>query len=93
MAIIDTLRFRNIMVDGEIASEEAAQEFVVALDETFEDATGELATKQDLAQFRAEVIAEIRVLEARMVQTLLIVSLGLFTALAALMTLLQVFVD
>ncbi len=72
MAIIDTLRFRNIMVDGEIASEEAAQEFVVALDETFEDATGHLSTKKDLAVLRAELVAEIRGLEARMSKFILL---------------------
>ena len=55
MAIIDTLRFRNIMVDGEITSEEAAQEFVVALEETFEDATSAAwPPRQDLAQYSGQ---------------------------------------
>ena len=65
MAIIDTLRFRNILVNGEIAEETPAQEFVTALDETFEDVTGPLATKTDLEQFKAEVLAAIADSEAR----------------------------
>lgn len=71
MAIIDTLRFRNILVDGDIAEETPAQEFVTALDESLEDITDGLATKQDLAQLRAELIAEIRALESRMTKFIL----------------------
>ncbi len=59
MAIIDTLRFRNILVDGEIAEEEPAREFVGALDESLEEITGNLATKADLTAFKAEILAAI----------------------------------
>ena len=100
MAIIDTLRFRNILVNGDIAEEEAAQEFVTALDETFEEQLDGLATKRDIqtlraemAQMRAELMAEIRALEARMTRTLMFTAFGLFAALGTLMTLLHVFVD
>ncbi len=93
MAIIDTLRFRNILVNGDIAEEEPAQQLVTALDESLDDIAGNLATKQDLAQGRAELIAEMRAMETRLTRQILYGSLGLFTALAALMTLLQVFVN
>lgn len=56
-AIIDTLRFRNILVDGRIAEEAPAEELVSALDEAFEEATGELATRSDINVYRAEVAA------------------------------------
>ena len=92
MAIIDTLRFRNTLVDGEIAEEEAAQEFVTVLDETFEDVTGNLATKQDLAQQTAEIKNLIKDLETRMVRTMMWVAFGIIATLAAVMTMLQVFV-
>ena len=59
MAIIDTLKFRNILVDGEIAEEEPAREFVGALDESLEEITGNLATKADLTAFKAEILAAI----------------------------------
>lgn len=93
MAIrIDRPRFRAIF--GRLAmAQDEAEEFVDALEDTFVESRDDLATKQDLALLRAELIAEIRALEARMTRMLLFVSLGLFTALAALMTLLQVFVN
>ena len=111
MSIIDTLRFRNILVNGDVAEEEVAQELVTALDETFEDATQELATKSDIQQLRAEMAQtraemraemaelraemreEVRALEVRLTRMMMYVGFGLFAALAALMTLLQVFLD
>ncbi|MCY3568896.1 MAG: hypothetical protein OXH38_09740 [Chloroflexi bacterium] len=65
MAIIDTLRFRNILVDGDIAEEAPAQEFVAALDETFEDVTGDLANKDDLAAMEARLMQDAAEREAR----------------------------
>ena len=57
MAIIDTLKFRNILVNGNIAEEAPAEQLVVALDETFEEVTGNLATKSDIEAYRAEIAA------------------------------------
>ncbi len=59
MSIIDTLRFRNILVEGEIADEAPAEALVSALDESFAEVTAELATKSDIQQLRAEM-AQIR---------------------------------
>ena len=111
MAIINTLRFRNILVNGKVAEEEPAQEFVNALDEAFEEATDELATTADVGnlgiqlraemavlgakmdQQQAELTAEIRALETTMTRRLMWVGFGIVAALAALMTLLMVFVN
>ena len=60
MAIIDTLRFRNILVEGEVADgAKRREELVTALDESFAEVTAELATKSDIQQLRAEM-AQIR---------------------------------
>ena len=100
MAIIDTLRFRNILVDGKIADEAPAQEFVTALDEAFEEHISGLATKSDMALQTAgintrfaEVRAQMAALEARMTWTIMWTAFGLLTALTAIMTLLQVLLD
>ncbi len=115
MSIIDTLRFRNILVNGDVAEEAVAQELVTALDETFEEQLDGLATKQDvqslgtelraemaqtraemraeMAELRAEMREEVRALEVRLTRMMMYVGFGLFAALAALMTLLQVFLD
>ncbi len=71
MAIIDTLRFRNILVDGEIADEEPAQELVTALDETFDEALDGLTTKQDINELRSEMAAlrsDMRAMQAEIMQ-------------------------
>ena len=47
MAIIDTLRMRNILVRGEIAREEPADEFVELMDDEFAKARGEFASARD----------------------------------------------
>ena len=57
MAIIDTLKFRNILVNGNIAEEAPAEQLVTALDETFEEVTGNLATKSDIGELRSEINA------------------------------------
>ena len=104
MAIIDKLKFRNILVNGDIAEEAPAEEFVAALDETFEEQLSGLATNEDVhnlgvglrgetAQMGAELIAEMRAMETRLTRLVMYVAFGLFTALAALMTLLQVFLN
>ena len=55
---------------------------VTALDETFEEQFSELATKQDLKLLRAELLAEIRALDARMMR-FIVVTMGVqLTALA-----------
>ena len=80
MAIIDTLRFRNILVNGKIAEDEPAQEFVNALDEALEDVVGNLATKPDLTAFKAEILAAIAQSDAANARG----RLTLFIAIAAL---------
>ena len=47
MAIINTLRMRNILVRGEIAREEPADEFVELMDDEFAKARGEFASARD----------------------------------------------
>ena len=47
MAIIDTLRMRNILVRGEIAREDPADEFVELMDDEFAKARGEFASARD----------------------------------------------
>ncbi len=107
MAIIDKLKFRNILVNGDIAEEAPAEEFVAALDETFEEQLSGLVTKNDLAlqtsdlnaRFAevdarfAEVKAQMAALETRMTRTIMWTAFGLLAALTAIMTLLQVLLD
>ena len=107
MAIIDKLKFRNILVNGDIAEEAPAEEFVTALDETFEEQLSNLVTKDDLAlqtsdlnaRFAevdarfAEVKEQMAALETRMTRTTMWTAFGLLAALTAIMTLLQVLVD
>ena len=104
MAIIDKLKFRNILVNGDIAEEAPAEAFVAALDETFEEQIPGLAAKEDLlalgvelraetSQMGAELVAEMRAMETRLTRLIMYVAFGLFTALAALMTVLQVFLN
>ncbi len=104
MAIIDKLKFRNILVNGDIAEEAPAEEFVTALDETFEQQNSASAAKEDVhalgvelraetSQMGAELVAEMRAMETRLTRLIMYVAFGLFTALAALMTLLQVFLS
>lgn len=94
MAIIDTLKFRNILVNGKIAEEAPAEQLVAALDETFEEVTGNLATSSDiravrsdietyraeLAAFKAEILAAIAQSDAANARG----RLTLFIAIAAL---------
>ncbi len=100
MAIIDKLKFRNILVNGDIAEEAPAEEFVTALDETFEEQLSNLVTKDDLAlqtsdlnaRF-AEVKEQMAALETHMTRTIMWTAFGLLAALTAIMTLLQVLLD
>ena len=92
MAIIDTLRFRNILVNGDIPEEAPAEELVVALDETLEDLSGDLATKSEIGElradidaFKAEILAAIAQSEARLTTRLwTAIGVGVTILLAAL---------
>ncbi|MCY4619677.1 MAG: hypothetical protein OXD50_14190 [Chloroflexi bacterium] len=65
MAIIDKLKFRNILVNGDIAEEAPAEEFVAALDETFEEQLSGLVTKEDLALQTSDLNARFAEVDAR----------------------------
>ena len=58
MAIINTLRLRNILVRGEIAREEPAEEFVEALDDEF------TALQESVVSADSQEASESRVLAA-----------------------------
>ena len=79
MPVIDTLKFRNILVNGKIAEEAPADELVEALDETFEDVTGDLATKSDLIAFKAEILQAMAEMEARL-QRQMLFAVGIMVA-------------
>ena len=65
MAIINTLRMRNILVRGEIAREEPADEFVEAMDDDFANVKEELAGASDnFVTHDAREASENRVLAA-----------------------------
>ena len=66
MTIIDTLKFRNILVDGKIAEEEPAQQFVTALDEAFEEQLEGVATKEFVRAESTELAAEMQAMRAEM---------------------------
>ncbi len=70
MAIIDTLRFRNILVDGDIAEEAPAQQFVTALDDTFEEQLEGVATKDFVRAESAELQAELRAMREQILRAL-----------------------
>ncbi len=91
MAIIDTLRFRNILVNGNIAEEAPAEEFEAALDESFEEATFNLATKQVMAQMQSEILQAMAAMEARLQRQMLFSEGIIVAAVAAAATLLAVF--
>ena len=91
MAIIDTLRFRNILVNGKIAEEAPAEEFVAALDDTLGDLTGDLATRSDLAAFKAEILQAMAEMESRLQRQMLFAVGIIVAAVAAAATLLGVF--
>ncbi len=84
MAIIDALRSRNMLVDGDIAETAPAEALVAALDEAqdaaFEDVAGSLATRFDLTAFKAEILQAIAETNAENARGRLI----LFVAMAAL---------
>ena len=64
MAIIDTLKFRNILVNGKIAEEAPAEQLVTALDETLQEQLEGVATKEFVRGESAELHAEIRAMRA-----------------------------
>lgn len=91
MAFIDTLKFRNIPVNGKIAEEAPAEELVQALDDTFAEQLEDVATKghlsaemramrAEIAAFKAEVLAAIAQSDAANARG----RLTLFIAIAAL---------
>ena len=80
MAIIDALRSRNMLVDGDIAETAPAEALVAAPDEAFEDVAGSLATRFDLTAFKAEILQAIAETNAENARGRLI----LFVAMAAL---------
>ena len=92
MAIIDTLKFRNILVGGKIADEAPAEELVQALDDTFTEQLQDVVTKEhlstemrtlraEISAFKAEVLAAIARSDAVNAQG----RLTLFIAIAALL--------
>ena len=68
MAIINTLRMRNILVRGEIAREEPADEFVEAMDDEFVSATGNFVTHDAHEASENRVLASIEGLRREMAQ-------------------------
>ena len=59
MARINVQRFRDVLVEAEVAEEAPALSVSVALDEEFESFANDLATKHDLLLLTAEIKAEI----------------------------------
>lgn len=60
MAIIDALRSRNMLVDGDIDQAAPAEALVAAFEDVaFEDVAGSLATRSDLTVFKAEILQAI----------------------------------
>ncbi len=83
MAIIDTLRFRNILVNGNFAEEGPVNELVEALEETFQDVVSPLATKADIEAVKAEILAALAESEARTARNQLVM-VGVILAAIAL---------
>ncbi len=59
MALMNTLRLRNILVRGEVAKEEPADEIVGALDEEIAAATEHFVTKDSHEASESRVLAAI----------------------------------
>ena len=68
MAIINTLRMRNILVRGDIAREEPADEFVEAMDDEFVSATGNFVTRDAHEASENRVLAAISDLGRRIAE-------------------------
>ena len=68
MAIINTLRLRNILVRGEIAREEPAEEFVEALDDEFAALQESVVSTDSQEASESRVLASIEGLRREMAQ-------------------------
>ena len=68
MALMDTLRLRNILVRGEVAEEEPADEIVGALDEEISAATEHFVTKDSHEASENRVLAAIADLGRRVAE-------------------------
>ena len=68
MAIIDTLRMRNILVRGEIAREEPADEFVEMMEDEFASATDNFVTHDAHEASESRVLAAISDLGRRIAE-------------------------
>ena len=73
---IDRLRFHDILVRGGM-TEAPSIEFTEALQDTFEDETGHLATKEDMERLWERVERAILALETRMTRLLLTFTIGI----------------
>lgn len=95
MAIIDTLKFRNILVNGKIAEEGPAEELVQALDDAFTEQLDDVVTKEHLSAemraLRAEILQALADMEARLQRQMLFAVGIIVAAIAAAATLLAVF--
>lgn len=68
MAIINTLRMRNILVRGEIAREEPADEFVEAMDDEFAALKGGVVSTEAHEASESRVLASIEGLGRRIAE-------------------------
>ena len=68
MAIIDTLRMRNILVRGEIAREDPADEFVELMDDEFAALKGDVVTTEAHEASESRVLASIEGMRREMAQ-------------------------
>ena len=68
MAIINTLRMRNILVRGEIAREEPADEFVEAMDDEFATLKGGVVSTEAHEASESRVLASIEGLGRRIAE-------------------------
>ena len=68
MAIIDTLQMRNILVRGEIAREDPADEFVELMDDEFAALKGDVVTTEAHEASESRVLASIEGLGRRIAE-------------------------
>ena len=83
MALIDKLRFHSILTQGGIP-EAPSIEFTEALQDTFDDQTSELATKDDLVQHEQRILGYVMASENRLTRLIVNVALGTIGVVAAM---------
>ena len=83
MALIDKLRFHNILTQAGIP-EAPSIEFAEALDETFDEQISPLATKADLVQHEQRIISYVMASENRLTRLIVNVALGTIGVVAAM---------